>query len=293
MRLKGILLLIVVLAISIVAKSQDHVTNIRITQQDKMVTIKYDLKVRSEVKVLVSLDDGATYTDTMTMTGYFNRVVQPGKNLVIKWQAFKDLGYGDYPEIRLKFITKEKPLNTSSSKRSDRYTSKRSTNYRRKPVKYSFVTLNGAYTNTEVPSVGLTYGQVENYGWFVTVMSGFHFAGLFPAAKADADGFVGDDLPFYKDEYAKTALSIMGGGIMRINDNLYAKAGLGFGNRSLSWKTLDDQWVRQKDYSAVGVDFSLGVMLRFNNFIISLDGVTTDFKIYEGKIGIGYSFEKR
>ena len=285
MELKGIIILVLVLAISIVAKSQDHVTNIRIEQQDKMVVIKYDLKIRSEVKLLVSLDDGVTYTDTMTMTGYLNRVVQPGKNLTIKWYAFKNLGYGDYPEIRFKFITKEKPLPTS--------TSKKGRNSWRKPVKFNFATINGAYTNTEVASVGLTFGQVEKYGWFVTVMSGFNFAGLAPKAKSDADGFVGDDLPFYKDEYAKTALSIMGGGIMRINDNLFARAGLGFGNRSISWKTLDDQWVRNKGYSAVGVDFSLGMMLRFNNFIISMDGVTTNFKIYEGRIGIGYSFETR
>lgn len=285
MKLKVLLFAILVLAMSIVAKAQEHVTNIRFTQQDKIITIKYDLSARSEVKMLVSLDDGTNYTDTMTVTGYVNRVVQPGKNLVIKWQAFKDLGYGDYPEIRLKFITKEKPLPTN--------TKKKGRNSWRRPQKFTFITLNGAYTNTEVPSIGATFGQVEKYGWFVSVMSGFHFAGLFPDAKGDADGFVGDDLPFYKDEYAKTALSIMGGGIMRLNDNIFAKAGLGFGNRSLSWKTLDDQWVRNKGYSAVGVDFSLGMMFKFGGFIISIDGVTTNFKIYEGRIGLGYSFINR
>lgn len=285
MKLKGLLFAILAVAISTVAQAQENVTNIRASQQDKTVTIKYDLRVRSEVKMLVSLDDGATYTDTMTMTGYINKVAPAGRNLTIHWQAFKNLGYGDYPEIRFKFITKEKPL--------DPKTSKKGSSYSRKPRKFNFITLNGGYTNTEVPSIGLTFGQVQKYGWFVTVMSGFNFAGLAPDAKADSDGFVGDDLPFYKDEYAKTALSIMGGGIMRLTDNMFAKAGIGFGNRSLSWKTLDDQWVRQKDYSAVGIDFSLGMMFKFGNFIISLDGVTTNFNIYEGRLGIGYSFEKR
>ena len=285
MKLKGLLFAILAVAISTVAQAQENVTNIRASQQDKTVTIKYDLRVRSEVKMLVSLDDGATYTDTMTMTGYINKVAPAGRNLTIHWQAFKNLGYGDYPEIRFKFITKEKPL--------DPKTSKKGSSYSRKPRQFNFITLNGGYTNTEVPSIGLTFGQVQKYGWFVTVMSGFNFAGLAPDAKADSDGFVGDDLPFYKDEYAKTALSIMGGGIMRLTDNMFAKAGIGFGNRSLSWKTLDDQWVRQKDYSAVGIDFSLGMMFKFGNFIISLDGVTTNFNIYEGRLGIGYSFEKR
>ena len=250
-----------------------------------MVQIKYDLSANAEVKVQVSLDDGETFTDTMSMSGYLNRVYPVGNNYSIRWNAFKNLGYGDYPNIRFKFITKEKPVNTSNGKNRNGYT--------RKPQKFSFVTLNGGYTNTEVPSIGATFGQVKKYGWFVTVMSGFHFAGLAPDAKADADGFVGEDLPFYKDEYAKTALSIMGGGVLRLNEYMYAKAGLGFGNRTISWKTLDDQRVRQKDYSAVGVDVSLGMMFKFVNFIISLDGFTTNFNIYEGRLGIGYSFINR
>lgn len=259
-----------------VVMAQNHVTNIRATQEDKMVTIKYDLSTRSEVKLLISVDDGQHYTDTMKVTGMVDKIVPQGKNKVIRWQAFKDLGYGDYPEIRFKFITEEKPLQKP-----------------KRIPKITFITLNGAYTNTQNPSVGFTFGQVEKFGWFASVMSGFHFAGLAPAAVSDADGFVGEDLPFYKDEYAHTALSIMGGGVMRVNDAMYLKAGLGFGNRSLSWKTLDDRWVRNGGYSAVGVDVSAGMMFNFGGFILSLDAVTTNFKIFEGRIGLGYSFENR
>lgn len=260
------------------AVAQDHVTNIRAKQNDKMVTITYDLNLRSDVRLFISIDDGQTYTDTMKVTGYVNRVVPQGKNRTIRWQAFNDLGYGDYPEIRFKFVTKEAQPQTPVVKRTPKIT---------------FITLNGGYTNTENPSVGFTYGQVQKFGWFATVMSGFNFAGLAPAAVSDAEGFVGEDLPFYKDEYAKTVLSIMGGGVMRLNDMMYVKAGLGFGNRSLSWKTLDDRWVRNGGYSAVGVDVSAGMMFNFGGFVLSLDAVTTNFKIFEGRIGLGYSFENR
>ena len=259
--------------------AQEHVTNIRAVQNDKMVTITYDLNVRSEVRLLISIDDGQNYTDTMKVTGYINRVVPAGKNRTIRWQAFNNLGYGDYPEIRFKFITKEAQQNQTPK-------------VKRIP-KITFATLNGAYTNTQNPSVGFTVGQVKKFGWFASVMSGFNFAGLAPAATSDAEGFVGEDLPFYKDEYAHTALSIMGGGVMRLNDMMYVKAGVGFGNRSLSWKTLDDRWVRNGGYSAVGVDVSAGMMFRFGGFVLSLDAVTTNFKIFEGKIGLGYSFENR
>lgn len=274
------LLAIVLLLIGVqTLMAQDHVTNIRAVQNDKMVTITYDLKVRSEVRLLISIDDGEHYTDTMKVTGYINRVVPAGKNKTIRWQAFNDLGYGDYPLIRFKFVTKE-AQQTQAPK------------VKRIP-KITFATLNGAYTNTENPSVGFTFGQVQKFGWFASVMSGFHFAGLAPAAVSDADGFVSEDLPFYKDEYAKTVLSIMGGGVMRLNDMMYLKAGAGFGNRSLSWKTLDDRWVRNGGYSAVGVDVSAGMMFNFGGFVLSLDAVTTNFSIFEGKIGLGYSFENR
>ena len=158
----------------------------------------------------------------------------------------------------------------------------------------TFITLNGGYTNTENLSVGLTFGQVKKFGWFATVMSGFNYAGFAPSMPvSDAEGFVGEDFPFYKDEYAKTVFSIMGGGVMQLNDMIYAKAGLGFGNRSLSWKTMDDRWVRNGGYSAVGLDASVGAMFILKNFVVSLDGVvTTNFGnvIFEGRIGLGYSF---
>lgn len=260
--------------------AQDHVTNIHAVQNDKMVTITYDLNLRSDVRLLISIDDGQTYTDTMKVTGYVNRVVPKGKNHTIRWQAFNDLGYGDYPEIRFKFVTKEAQQTQQAPK------------VKRIP-KITFITLNGAYTNTENPSAGFTIGQVQKFGWFASVMSGFHFAGLAPAAVSNAEGFVGEDLPFYKDEYAKTVLSIMGGGMMRLNDIIYVKVGAGFGNRSLSWKTLDNRWVRNSGWSAVGVDVSAGLMFNFGGFVLSLDAVTTNFSIFEGKIGLGYSFENR
>jgi hypothetical protein len=279
MKKHTLLVLLSLLLGSQMALAQDHVTNIRAVQNDKMVTITYDLNTRSDVRLFISLDDGQTYTDTMKVTGYVNRVVPQGKNRTIRWQAFNNLGYGDYPEIRFKFVTKD-AQQTQAPK------------VKRIP-KITFITLNGAYTNTENPSVGFTFGQVQKFGWFASVMSGFNFAGLAPAAVSDAEGFVGDDLPFYKDEYAKTVLSVMGGGVMRLNDMMYLKAGLGFGNRSLSWKTLDDRWVRNSGYSAVGVDVSAGMIFRFGGFVLSLDAVTTNFKIFEGKIGLGYSFENR
>lgn len=296
-----------------IAIAQERVTNIRIRQEDKVVTIKYDLAVRSDVKLLISLDDGEHYTDTMKVTGMVNKIVPAGKNKMIRWQAFKDLGYGDYPEIRFKFITEENQLAPQP---------------KQIPIR-TFVTLNLGWNNWRLESerhfsgtihqggfnvplsFGITCGQVKKFGWFASIMTNFNFRGLSPDAHSNYDwGVWVDDetlesqgytvLPYYQ-EGAVTSLSVIGGGIMRLTDMFYLKAGLGYGHRSVSLKTFDGRWVRDNAYSDIGLDVDLGMMFNFNHFVLSLDGVvgTSRTKSYhsdnstptiEARIGFGYSF---
>lgn len=313
-----LLVLLSLLLGSQIAVAQDHVTNIRAKQNDKMVTITYDLNLRSNVRLFISLDDGQTYTDTMKVTGMVNRIVPAGKNKVIRWQAFNDLGYSDYPEIRFKFVTKEAQQTQQVPKV-------------KQIPKRTFVTLDVAnyLHGPYITSLGFTAGQVKKFGWFASVMGsfniafgpnpwmkqGFNFVGLNPDAVCDVNGYVEvfDDeqmepeivLPFYDDEYTYTTLSIMGGGIMRLNNVMYLKAGLGYGHRSLSWKTTDGLWVRNKAYLSRGVDVSLGMMFNFKHFVLSLDAVSykrprmneasninhvINRGLFEAKIGMGYSF---
>lgn len=248
--------------------SHEHVSHVCFKQLEDTIVVTYDLNRRSEVYLLVSVDDGRTYTDTMKVSGSVNCVVPKGKNHAIYWHAFSDLGYGDYPEIWFKFVVEKEHF-----------------------PKTTFITLNGACTNYYYPSLGFTYGQMKDFGWFVSVMSGFNYAGLAPDFVSESYGLVEGVLPFYKDESACTVLSVMGGGIFRVNHILSLKAGVGYGNRSLSWKTLDDRWVRIERYSAKGMDVSAGMMFNIGRFLLSVDAVTTDFSIFEGRIGLGYCFE--
>lgn len=248
--------------------SREHVSHVCYKQLGDTVAVTYDLNRRSEVHLLISIDDGRTYTDTMRLSGSVNCVVPKGKKHALYWHAFSDLGYGDYPEIWFKFVTEKEHF-----------------------PKTTFVTLNGACTNYYYPSLGFTYGQMKNFGWFVSVMSSFNYAGLSPDFVSESYGLVEGVLPFYDDESAYTVLSVLGGGIFRVNHVLSLKAGVGYGNRSLSWKTLDDKWVRIERYSAKGVDVLAGMMFNMGSFLLSVDAVMTDFSIYEGRIGLGYCFE--
>ena len=263
--------------------AQEHVTNIRAVQNDKMVTITYDLKVRSEVRLLISIDDGQNYTDTMKVTGYINRVVPAGKNRTIRWQAFNDLGYGDYPEIRFKFITKEsKPAQPTTPVVTHKQGMK------------TFATLNGSYGTSGIPMVGFTVGQYDKFGWFVTLMTAldFDYMGYQVVDHCKKDGYIGDILPFYNPESKISAVSGMVGGLMRLNDAIYVKAGVGYGMRSVAWQLWEGDYVTNDGFSAHGVDVSAGLLFDLNRFVLTLDGVTTNFHVFEGRLGLGFRFTK-
>ena len=262
--------------------AQEHVTNIRAVQEDKMVTITYDLKVRSEVRLLISIDDGEHYTDTMKVTGFINRVIPAGKNKTIRWKAFQDLGYGDYPLIRFKFITQEsKPAQPAPV-------------VAHKKGMKTFATLNGSYGTSGIPMVGFTVGQYDKFGWFVTLMTAldFDYMGYQVVDHCKKDGYIGDILPFYNPESKISAVSGMVGGIMQLNNVIYAKAGVGYGMRSVAWQLWEGDYVTNDGFSAHGVDVGAGFLFDLNRFVLTLDGLTTNFHVFEGRVGLGFRFTK-
>ena len=280
-----LLLLCVFAGFKMAMAQQDNVHNIRAVQEDKIVTITYDLKTRSDVRLLISIDDGAHYTDTMKVTGFINRSIPPGKNRTIRWKAFQDLGYGDYPLIRFKFITQEsKPTQPTTPVVT-----------RKKGLK-TFATLNASYGSSGIPMVGFTVGQYDKFGWFVTLMTGldFDYMGYQVVDHCKKDGYIGDILPFYSPESNSkiSAVSGMVGGIMRLNDAIYAKVGVGYGMRSVAWQLWEGDYVTNDGFSAHGVDVSAGLLFDLNRFVITLDGVTTNFHVFEGRLGLGYRFSK-
>ena len=87
---------------------QDNVTNIRAVQQDKMVTITYDLKDRSDVRLLISIDDGED--TSMSISGltvgktYYFRIRCYGSytNSTTQKTTFSWSQYSDTEEVAVK-----------------------------------------------------------------------------------------------------------------------------------------------------------------------------------------------
>ena len=157
--------------------------------------------------------------------------------------------------------------------------------------KKTFITLNGAYSTAPQASFGFSVGQVKKFGWFVSVMTNGSFSGFSYDGDCDAQGYTPDGcLLAYSGEVSKMRLSVMAGGVMHLTGPLYARIGVGYGNRTLRWQTESGKWMRNTAFSTAGLDVSAGLQLHFEGFVVSAEAVTTNFQTLEAKIGLGYAF---
>ena len=153
-----------------------------------------------------------------------------------------------------------------------------------------FVTLNGAYSNYGDLSYGLTVGSYNRFGWFASVMTNFGFKGFKSDYECGNDLTVGAYYPDYSGDEYYTSLSVMAGFIYKVSEPVALRVGAGYGVRTTVYGTTDNELVKNTDISASGVDMSLGAQFKLGKCILSLDGVTTNFKIFEAKLGVGLGF---
>ena len=149
-----------------------------------------------------------------------------------------------------------------------------------------FITLNAAYSVAPQTSFGLTYGQVEKVGWFVSAMTnfGFRFGAneweeLYSAGEATTSG-----------NSSKARLSLTGGLLLRLGGPVYMKLGVGYGVRVKCWELSGGEWYEYAPDTYRGVDLTAGLMFNTNGCAISADVVTINFKTIEFKLGIGINW---
>ncbi len=158
---------------------------------------------------------------------------------------------------------------------------------------YKFITLNGAVNQYGDLSYGLTIGSIKKYGWFASVTSSFAFKGFNADYECDADFFVNGLYPDYTGKNSCTRVSVIGGFMINIAEPVSLKVGIGYGMRAKTYETTSGYWVKNSSTSTQGVDFSIGLQSIFRGLVVSVDAVTTNFKIYEAKIGIGWGFKNK
>ena len=156
--------------------------------------------------------------------------------------------------------------------------------------RWLFATLNVAITNYSDLSYGVTVGSGRKFGWFASVMSNFNFDAMSSDYECGNDFLVDGEYIEYTGTEVFTALSVTAGMTYRIAEPLALRLGVGYGVRNVAYKLNDDKTAKNTDLSAAGVDVTAGAQMKFGKFMVSLDAVTTNFKYFEAKLGLGITF---
>ena len=166
----------------------------------------------------------------------------------------------------------------------------------------TFVTLNFSNNTYNQAAFGFTVGTMRKAGVFLTFMTDGVFTNVGEEGKwdhinsDDMQNFLNNN-PTYTFRNKYVSMSVIGGVIFNIYGPINMKIGAGYGNNSL-WLNVYNTYNQRTDYwisdcSAYGFGGLVGIQAHFGHFAVSLDGATTNFNIFEGRIGLGYVFGKK
>jgi len=153
-----------------------------------------------------------------------------------------------------------------------------------------FVMLTAAYSTSPQLSLGLSFGMLKTWGWYVSVASGLEFDALKAQREDDAAGTAGY---YYDGNNTSARLSAHAGVMYRVAKPMAIKLGLGYGIRNLAFSTFDGDYVMINSASHKGLECSAGVHLSLGRMALAVDLLTIGFKYSEIKVGIGYNFKIR
>ena len=78
--------------------------------------------------------------------------------------------------------------------------------------------------------------------------------------------------------------------MFKIVGGLALRVGAGYGIRNFAYEMTDGKYVKNTDVSASGIDAAVGAQYKIGKIVVSLDMVTTSFKIFEAKLGVGMGY---
>lgn len=150
---------------------------------------------------------------------------------------------------------------------------------------------NYAYSLSPQHSVGLTLGGVKRVGFYLSATTNGRF--LDADFTCDLDGNpVGTSPTYYTftGDSETTHYTATGGVMYRIWKPFCLYAGVGYGHRSLLWKTKEGYLAEVTGYSHKGLALEAGLNFVFNHIAFSLGINSISFSYLEGKAGIGLVF---
>ena len=250
--------------------------------ENTMIDVNVTLSVGESVTITTTPSNAKIYIDGQqagvsplkTVLSYGNHTISAQKG---KKSAYKSISISKY--VSTCHLTLEKETLSSYVQNG-----------------YKFITLNGAINQYGDLSYGLTIGSMRKFGWFASFMTNFNFDTKYDY-ECDTDHYVTVDGNLYYPKYtgneAFSSFSFIGGVLMRLSGPVAMRVGVGYGMKVKRYETDNGYWVKNKAISTQGLDASLGLQCNFRGFIISIDCVTSSFKTYEAKIGLGYGLKNK
>jgi len=110
MEKKKALILIILLSIFGVSAAQNEISNVRVQVVDTIVVITYDLEIKADIDIFISLNNDDKFLLLKEVEGEVGKDIMPKKNKIIIWNAVMELGYVDYPNAVIKVAVAEKNM---------------------------------------------------------------------------------------------------------------------------------------------------------------------------------------
>lgn len=266
--MKGIirqLVIILALFVNVNFLLAQRVSQVSVKQEDNVVKIFYHLDRPADISVYVSTDGGRSFTILNKVSGDVGKTVGPGNKMIV-WDVLAEMDKLVGDDIQFKV-------------RVDCNAEYRWKTIQRKRL-CTFFTVDVSYSFLPQWAYGFTIGQSRIVGWFVTFESNFNFKGIYHPFEANSTYELLDNRTI--------RLSAQAGLVVRPCRPVAMLFGVGYGYRTLTYKTSDDEWFAYPKRTFQGIDASFGLLFDIKGFALSAEAVTTNFKTIEVRAGIGF-----
>lgn len=261
------------LLLTVLTMSAQNVSNVSARQVGKVIEITYDLDKAADITVLVSTSSDEGFFELEKVTGDVGKTVGPGHKTVI-WDVQAEMEELIGNDIA--FMVRVDADASARWHRKQRHEALKAMPFT------TFVTLNAAYSPQPQWSYGFKVGQMKVVGWYASLMTNFHFKGWnHPFAEGHDYGLT---------DRKSIRLSAQAGLVVRPCKPMSLLFGIGYGYRTLTYKSVNEVWYSYPKYTRQGVDASFGLLFDIKGFVITAEAVTTNFQTIEAKVGLGYSF---
>lgn len=159
-----------------------------------------------------------------------------------------------------------------------------------------------SYTGSVDAPLGISVGQIGRIGWYISARTSslikdplYSYGGAGWNPEFEEPSYYA----FNNTEKIRR-MSLLIGINKQINRNLFVFTGIGYGLKDLVWQMdiysysndgfIDNEFVKNPDYSYQGIELEIGTTYRVKNFIISTGISTVNFQYTNWLFGLGYNF---